>query len=609
MGLRARLLLLVLLPTIPALLLALYTNIEQRRFGTAKVGKDALKVVQIVATGQKDLIGATTGHLLAFSKLSQAYSTNSSSLEKFFVTVRKVYSDYTDFGIIETNGSLVSCSFGLRGQTNLANRLHFQRVLKTRAPAVGEFQPGDSFSKSSLPIGYPLIDTNGNLVRVLYGALYLAAINRALGQAPLPDGGVVEVFDSTGRILGRHPDPEHWVGKSRSDSELFRTISTKSEGITDLPGLDGLPRLHAYTTLRSGPEPNLFLAVGIPASLAYAETKHLLLFNLAILCVVAPLALLAAWIYGDRYILNPINALLSSARRVGSGDLTARTGIAHASGELRQLVHTFDEMAKSLQQQRSEMQRAQEEISRLNATLEGRVAERTAQLAELNRQLEGFSYSVSHDLRAPLRHMGAFLDLLRRESGASFTQEATHFLEQIANSIARMNDLVEDLLEFAKMNREELKRESVAMTDLVDEVKKEMKSDTDGRDIRWDIEPLPEAFVDRAMFKQVWVNLLSNAVKYTRERQHAEIRVGSRQHPTEVEFYVKDNGAGFDMQYADKLFGVFQRLHNTDRFEGTGIGLASVHRIVGRHGGRIWAKSEVDQGATFWFSLPKSGNR
>jgi signal transduction histidine kinase len=609
MGLRARLLLLVLLPTIPALLLALYTNIEQRRFGTAKVGKDAFKVVQIVAAGQNGLIEATTRHLIALSKLSRAYDTNSSGLEKFFITARKALSDYTDFGIIETNGSLVSCSFGLKGQTNFANGLHFQRVLKTRGPAVGEFQPGDSFSKPSLPIGYPLIDTNGNLVRVLYGALDVAAINHALGQAPLPDGGVAEVFDSTGHILGRYPDPEHWVGKSRADSELFRTISGKSEGIAELPGLDGLPRLHAYTTLSNGPQPNLFLAVGIPASLAYAETKHLLLLNLTILCVVASLALLAAWIYGDRYILNPINALLSSARRVGSGDLTARTGIPRASGELRQLLRTFDEMAKSLQQQRSEMQHAQEEISRLNATLEGRVAERTAQLAELNRQLEGFSYSVSHDLRAPLRHMGAYLDLLRTEVGSSFSQEATHFLEQISKAIARMNDLVEDLLEFAKMSREELRRESVAMADLVDEVKKEMKRDTEGRDIRWDIEPLPEAFVDRAMFKQVWVNLLSNAVKYTSERQHAEISVGCTQHPTEMEFYVKDNGAGFDMQYADKLFGVFQRLHKTDRFEGTGIGLANVHRIVGRHGGKIWAKSQVEQGATFWFSLPKSGKR
>ncbi len=605
MGLRARLLLLVLLPTIPGLLLALYTNLEQRRFATAKVGKDALKLVQVVAAGQNGVIETTRGHLTGLSKFPQAYGSDFSTFERFFATMCKVYPDYTDFGIIETNGALISCSIGHKGQTNLAGHLHFQRALKSRDLAVGEYQPPDGQCKVGLPIGYPLLDDKGRLVRIVYATLDLAALNRALAKAPLPEGVVAEVFDSTGHLLARYPDPQKWVGKALANSSLFATIVRKGEGIAEIEGLGGAARLHAFTAVRSGAVPNFYVSVGIPSSLAYSETKHMLLFNLVILGAVALVAVMASWIYADRYILRPINSLVASTRRVASGDLSARSGVAHASVELVQLVRAFDEMATSLQRQRSEMEHAQKEIALLNETLEGRVSERTAQLAELNRQLEAFSYSVSHDLRAPLRHISAFLALLQSESGSTFTEDAHHYLKHISDAITRMNAMVEDLLSFARMSREELCREMVAMADLVQEVRREMSSDTDGRNIRWDIQPLPQAFVDRNMFKQVWTNLLSNAVKYTRPRPEAEISIGCRDHQAETEYYVRDNGAGFDMKYADKLFGVFQRLHSDEEFEGTGIGLANVQRIVSRHGGKTWAQGEVDQGAIFWFSLPK----
>jgi signal transduction histidine kinase len=245
------------------------------------------------------------------------------------------------------------------------------------------------------------------------------------------------------------------------------------------------------------------------------------------------------------------------------------------------------------------------EIHKLNATQEQRVNERTSQLEAANKELEAFSYSVSHDLRAPLRHIDGFVDMLRKDSTQNSSASSQRYLGIISDSAKRMGALIDDLLVFSRMGRSEMHRSSVNTDELVAEVMREMTNDFEGRNIEWDIAPLPEVNGDRAMFKQVWVNLISNAVKYSRHRSPSKIKIGSRKNNSrELEFFVQDNGAGFDMTYVDKLFGVFQRLHLNEEFEGTGIGLANVRRIILRHGGKTWAEGKIDAGATFYFTLP-----
>jgi two-component system sensor histidine kinase/response regulator len=239
-----------------------------------------------------------------------------------------------------------------------------------------------------------------------------------------------------------------------------------------------------------------------------------------------------------------------------------------------------------------------------NLALERRVRERTTELEAANQELEAFSYTVSHDLRAPLRHIRGYLQLLGHELDSSLTPDARQLLEKVFGSAHSMEMLIDHLLEFARMGRSELRREAFRTDELVKEVLREMERDLAGKEMRWQIEPLPQVFADRAMLKQVWTNLLSNAVKYSRHRLPPQIHIGWRSKGTEFEFFVRDNGAGFDMQYADRLFGVFQRLHPNEEFEGTGIGLANVRRIVSRHGGRVWAEAKVNEGATFYFTLP-----
>jgi light-regulated signal transduction histidine kinase (bacteriophytochrome) len=238
-----------------------------------------------------------------------------------------------------------------------------------------------------------------------------------------------------------------------------------------------------------------------------------------------------------------------------------------------------------------------------NAELEQRVRERTSELEAANKELDAFSYSVSHDLRAPLRAVHGFASILIQDFSAQMPGEAQQLLNHVTTNARRMEQLIEDLLRFSHLGRRPLSKRPVNMSALIHDVLQDLRKQHGDRPVDVRVGDLPDAVGDPALLKQVFVNLLSNAFKFTRQKEQPVVEVGSDWQTGEQVYFVRDNGAGFDMHYAEKLFGVFQRFHRADEFEGTGVGLSIVQRIVQRHGGRIWAKAAVDQGATFFFTL------
>lgn len=253
-----------------------------------------------------------------------------------------------------------------------------------------------------------------------------------------------------------------------------------------------------------------------------------------------------------------------------------------------------------------ERERTDRQIRSFNEDLEQRVRDRTAELEVANRELEAFSYSVSHDLRAPIRHIDGYCSILMEDFGFELEPDAKNYIEKVKAAATRMGCLVDDLLRLARVSRQELKVQETDLGLIVRQVLRDLEAEPGERKIDWRIGPLPTVICDAGLVKQVFTNLIGNAVKYTRGRENAVIEVGQEDSAGMPAIFVRDNGAGFNMRHAGKLFGAFQRLHRQDEFEGTGIGLATAHRILQKHGGRIWAQAEVGQGATFYLTFDAS---
>jgi K+-sensing histidine kinase KdpD len=335
-------------------------------------------------------------------------------------------------------------------------------------------------------------------------------------------------------------------------------------------------------------------------------------FNLAIAVVawyggVGPsvLALVLSAACFDYFFSPPMYSFAISSEDLPSFFLFTAWALLIASfaGARRRIEDDLSHARDRLQVEVEQRKQQEDEIRKLNQKL----ANRAAELESSNKELESFAYSVSHDLRAPLRHVVGFSELLQKQAASLLDDKSKRYIKTILDSAKKMGKLIDDLLSFSRIGRAETKRSLVNLEQLVKDVVSEIEQETRGREIAWKFDALPVCYGDRSMLMLVLVNLVSNAVKFTRMRTRAEIEIGCADGDNDdLEVFVRDNGAGFDMQYANKLFGVFQRLHRADEFEGTGIGLATVQRIIHRHGGKVRAEGAVDQGATFYFSLPKA---
>ena len=485
----------------------------------------------------------------------------------------------------------------------------FQQAIKTRQPFVSGVYVSKATKRSVISIAVPVTES-GAVRGVLVGALSLNKLSEFISRIGRHDGSVLYVVDEKGFLIAHSEGRGTTLLENLRENKIVQEVLAGKTGTMEFadPAQDE-NLLDAYVPIKR-------LGWGVvaeqPISIAFAPVAKLVrwIFWLAVIFTIV--AVILAWTL-SRFLTAPLSRLTEATKKIASGDYTARVSL-QSRDEMGTLANSFNEMAeqleitqKRLKQEIHERVLAQETTHRLNMELEQRVRERTAQLEATNKELEAFSYSVSHDLRAPLRGIYGFSEALAEDYTDKLDEQGKDYLKRVCAASERMGQLIDELLQLSRVTRSELRHEAVDLTALAKDVATELQESKPERQVEFNIAEGLATYGDQRLLQVMLQNLLGNAWKFTGRASQAKIEFGMDQPNGKPSYYVRDNGAGFDMAYADKLFHAFQRLHETSEFEGTGIGLATVQRIVHRHGGQVWAEGAVGEGATFFFTINRNG--
>lgn len=598
MSIRARLLLLILFATLIPALVSVFQFVERRDAEVAEAAHRLSAEAGRVALELRDMVRGTAQLHYGLSRARDFDQPDKAACSAFLNDVLKEHPQYTGILTILPDGNLFCDSLRTGRKLNLTDRRYFQTVMKPDTPLAVEPAFGRLTGIAVLQVAYAVRRETGEPRFVLLASLNLENFMRTRAKTLPFEGAVIALMDSKGMILSWNPDGGKLPGTTIADTPLARfALNSRGKDVQENIAVGGVSRIWAVSDLPEFPEAGLRILVGVARTDLLAAANRNLTQALTVLAIVLLLVFAGAWTLSELGIRRQIARINAAVTRFSGGDFGARIGAPYPRGEIGGLMAALDHEFGLMQEQRNV-------IEQLNTDLERRVKERTAQLEAINKELESFSYSVSHDLRMPLRHIDGYIELLTGEAGGKLTAEAQRYLQVVTDASRKMGQLIDDLLAFSRMGRIEMVESSVVLDALVQETIQAMAPDVRQRNIVWVVPSLPVVRGDPAMLKQVFANLLGNAVKYTGPRETAQIEVGCMgEEEGRLIFFVRDNGVGFEMKYADKLFGVFQRMHRADQFEGTGIGLANVRRIIARHGGRVWAEAALDRGAVFYFTL------
>lgn len=591
-SIRLKLILVVLTILLPLLLASTYSYfmvVQKTRHESSWMIR---LIAEDIAKDFSDSFDGTFNVIDALATNPAVVAMDSVACDRLFARLLPSYPLHLNILAARADGCNVGSAVAPRQahQLNYTDKEWFQ-VSRQGKRLVGDLHVSKLFKSPAIMMAGPVYGQDGTVKGVIGFPLNLDELRKnLLRNWQLPPRSIILVVDAKGNVLVDTQHREH-VGENLAHFPLLKAARRTVYDYFEMPASDGVRRLFYVTTPKNT---DWRVLVGVPSESIVKTaltTNNPFFFGI----IVTALLGLAISILIARRLTSNISQIAAGLSSIGRGDLAHRLHL-RGDDELADIAGYFNEMAEK-------HQRYEQEITAMNARLEQRVEERTAQLVSANRELDSFVYSVSHDLRAPLRTIDAFSTMLLDEHGARLDDEGKGLLQRIHNGCLRMNELIEDLLQLSRVSRAELNRKTVDLTGLAFEVADELHRAEPGRQVEFTIDPAMVADVDPTLMRTVLENLIGNAWKFTREKSVGRIAFGAARGTGGVTYFVRDNGAGFNQDLAHRLFTVFQRLHPAEEFEGSGIGLASARKIIARHGGEIWAEGKEGEGATFFFTV------